>query len=618
MASLEALSARTGEAKKALVAFGLILVLGLAAYSNSFHGSFQFDDFHQITKNQNIRTLTNAPRFFTDAGMGSYYTDLKGYRPVTYLSFAINYAADGYNTYGYHLLNFILHLLSAFFVYMVTRLVLRQAGYADPFLVALAASLVFALHPIQTGAVSYVSGRAAILAALFCLSSFYAFLRLRAAGGGSGWRGLSWAILSSILFGLALLSKENASALLLIIVAYDVIFTMPDRGGVRISAGALLYALPYAAVFGAYLAARRLASGFFTKSGEDYGVLQYMMSEAKALMLYIRLMFLPINQNADYDLHATMSVDLGVVAAALLILVMLYLLYRLGSKNPVAAFFGFWFFIALVPESSIIPITDIAVEYRLYLPSVGFIVAAVVLADGLLKRREVLKKLLVLPLIAMLLVLTFSRNTVWATELSLWSDTVKKVPNSARAHANLGNAMMLGKRYMEGIFEFNRSLEINPFYTESYNVYNNLGICLFESGMKEEAIEQYRRALTVQPGYMEAYGNLGAAYFKMGRYYDAVETLTKAVVLDPSYSPCHLILAKTYTKLGRHKDALAEVRLAAGYSPRDFETRYNLAVMLYNNKLYAEALEQARTAAGLAGDDSQRADAEELLRGLKG
>ena len=163
--------------------FFLVLALALAAYSGSFHAGFHFDDFHQLVNNQHMRSLANVPRFFTEPRLASFSSEDKGYRPVTYTTFALNYALAGYRVFWYHAVNFCLHVLCAFLVFVIVRAVLRDAGSGRAGEYALLVAALFAVHPVQTGAVTYITGRAALLASLFYLSGLACFLRFRGRGG---------------------------------------------------------------------------------------------------------------------------------------------------------------------------------------------------------------------------------------------------------------------------------------------------------------------------------------------------------------------------------------------------------------------------------------------------
>jgi len=592
--------------KRGLLAAGLILALTLLAYSNSFVADFHFDDFHTVVKNQNVRSLANVPRFFTDAGMASYAADLKGYRPVTYTTYALNYALSGYHVWSYHLFNILLHFLNVFLVYIIVSSVLKKSGRNDVYLSALAVAVLFALHPIQTNSVTYVSGRALLLAGMFTLLAFYVFLRFRASGG------YFRAAAIPVIFLLGLLSKETAVCLVGFMLVYDLLFTVPESGGFLKSVKAWLLYMPMAAVLVAYLLYKKHLTGFVAVDELDYGVWQYLMSEAKVLLMYLRLLVLPINQNVDYDLPATLSFGPKVAVSAVLTGFMFYGLYRIRKRDRAAAFFGFWFFIAIAPESTLIPIRDIAVEYRLYMPSAGFIAALFLLASAAMKQVPARRAVAVV-VIVLLGVLTFNRNSVWATEYTLWTDVVRKSPESARSHANYGNALLGRKDYEAAVGELNRSLDIDPFYDHSYNVFANLGICYFELGMTEDAITAFERAITVNPGYMEGYANLGAVYYKLGRYNEAVDVLYKATRLDPGYSQSHYNLAQSYNRLGRKSEALTEMEQALSFSPKDYDINYNLAIIYQENGMPAEAEEQARRAVSVASGEEQVSEAEALV-----
>jgi len=592
------------QSKAALLAAALTAVLTLLAYSNSFSAPFQFDDFHQIVNNPYIRRLANIPMFFVDPSLGSFDVSLRGYRPLTLVSFALDYAVSDGGLWPFHLTNLLLHVINAFLVFLIVRAMPKaSAGKGGVNAAALPAALVFALHPIQTGAVTYISGRAALLATMFCLLAFHSFLRYRADGGRL------WHVLSCVFFLSGLLSKEMAVCLPGLMLAYDFVFASGRRRWP--------WYVPFAAALILYLMVRRSLAGYVTAPFLPYGAGAYLMSEAGALLLYLRLLVLPVNQNADYDLPATTALDPKVIVAALFIAAMLYLLYRLRSKDPVLAFFGLWFFIALVPESTLIPIPDIAVEYRLYLPSVGFIAAAVMFADGLFKKRETMKKVLALPLIAMLLILTVNRNAVWATETSLWADVVRKSPYSGRAHGNLGNAHYRAGRYSDAIREFGKATEVDPGGGLGYVMYNNLGLCYYELGMYEEALTEFRRTIGINPDFVEAYCNMGAVLYDTGRFRESEDVLKKAISMNPGFDLAHLNLGLAYRKTFRYKEALTEFETAAALSPRDFEIRYNLAIAYYDMKMSDSAAEQAKVAMSLAADGGQAERAGSLLSALQ-
>jgi len=445
-----------------------VAVLTLAAYSGSFHDSFHFDDLHQISLNPHIREVSNIPRFFTEKGLNTSLPNIDFYRPVTTSSFALNYALGGLDVTGYHVVNIALHLINALLVFAIVGAVIRKSYPDASRLYALAVSLLFALHPVQTQAVTYISGRAVLLASFFSLSALYAFMRYRESSGTTA---ALWGAASPVLLLLGLLSKEMTIGTVGVMLAYDLIFSPSDR--LR-KAGTWLYYLGFAAAGAALVLARSAVGVKAGIPGMDYTAGQYLMSESKVVLMYVRLLLLPYGQNADYMLPLTRTFDAGVGVSAALIAAFAAWQVRGARRRPAESFFGLWFLIALLPESSFFPILDIAVEYRIYLPSVGFIALGVLLAKRYVRRPAALAALCAVVLIAFGAA-TYARNMVWATDYTLWSDTVKKSPDSARAESNLGVALLDEKRYTEAIPVLERALSIETKFPETHKIHAATG-----------------------------------------------------------------------------------------------------------------------------------------------
>ena len=597
--------------KRLAIAAGIILVLALLAYSNSFGTGFHFDDYHQVVNNQHIRQLGNIPSFFRDASAASYELGQKGYRPLLYASFAANYAINYYWGPGYHEINLLLHLLNSLLVFLIAGAVLRAGGRERTFMPALAASLLFALHPVQTSAVTYISGRSALLASFFCLASFLCFVLFRFAEKGA--RRLLLAFLAVVLFFAGLLSKETAICLPGLFIVYDLLFVLPGTEKSR-RYNAFLFYIPLIIAAATYLVIRSNVLGYTAVGQVSISVHDYLLSEAKVFLLYLRLMALPFNQNADYNLPLTTTVNFAVLISVLLVISLTVLLWKARKKNPAGAFFGLWFLIALAPESSIFPILDTAVEYRLYFPAVGFIVA---LASFLPERLYHDKRVAVGAAAIILLfgALSFNRNAVWATEVSLWSDVAAKSPDSIRAHDNLGTALLNERDYDGAIKELSRAIPTGSGKNAAH-VYLNLGLLYEDTSRPGEAIESYKKAIGADLDLMEARENLGAVYNLSGRYAEAAAVLEEAVQRDPGYAWTHYNLAETYKRLGRRGDELKEMEAASKCLPDDFSVAYKLAEAYKDNGMKKEAAQYARVASDLANNPGQRAAAEALLSNI--
>ena len=603
--------------KRTLLAAAVILVLAFAAYSNSFRASFQLDDAHQIVDNHNVRSLSNVPLFFIDPSRASYYREIPGYRPVTLSTFALNYAVTKLNVSGFHAFNFVLHFLNALLVFILVNAVLKKAGRDDPFYLALFAAAVFAVHPIQTNAVTYISGRAVLLATFFYLLGFISFMRYRDSEQGPGPVKYFFAAAVPAFYLLGLLSKEMAVSLPASMLAYDLIFTVPGMGGPRRWSRALAPYVLGAISAGAYLAVKRSLEGHFVSGGFDYPVTTYLMSEAKVLLMYIRLLILPINQCGDYNLPATVKPDALVLLSCALAASCLYSLYRFRKAAPAISFFGFWFFIALAPESSLVPIRDIAQEYRLYLPSVGFIAAVSMLSWAALKRQAV-RRAFAVCVTVLLILLAVNRNAVWANNYTYWGDVLKKAADPWRAHMGIANALYVDGRYEDAIGELTKSIEAGEANFQIFKAYNNIGLCYYMLGKYDKARDQFLKVAREYPSFTQVYESLGMASFELGQYKDAARAFEEQNRRMPGNPLAHYHLGISYLMLGRHADARVELEKAIEFGLTGFDVHYNLALAYEKDGARDGALKEARAALRIAKDDGEAGQAEDILVRLEG
>ena len=590
---------------KKAVAISILLVALLAAYSNSFHSGFQLDDIHQVVKNPSIRNI--SANFFYDPHTATYQTGFEGYRPITMASFAFSYLTSGLDTDGFHLFNFAVHLLNTILIYIIFVLIFRESGEEGHGLRALFPAAAFALHPIQTGTVTYISGRAVLLASFFSLAAIYFFIKARSSG-----RVIIFSILSGAMFLLGLLSKEMAVCTPFIALSYDTIFQKFKN---KNSLQRIFPYLPLLIVLFSYLAARHFILGNMVP-GTSVGARDYLFSEGRAFLLYLRLSFFPFDQNADYNFPIIHYLNSYFLISAIILILFIYIIITLRKNNPAAAFFCAWFLVALAPESSLVPILDIAQEYRLYLASAGLFGA---IAAAILNVRSPIIRWSAVPFFIILLllgVLTFNRNFVWADQYSFWSDVVHKTPDSPRAHAGLGFALMQAGNYDAALSEFRMTLRKYPLYPDRGSIHNNIGFCLVQKADLPGAIKEFKEAIRLEPNNVEGYANLGDAFLRAGMYSEALETLLKGKTVNSRFAFGLCRLSDAYAALGLFKDELSEITEAGKYFSDDFMVRYDLAVAYYNNGMHNQAIKEAQTALSLAQDPTQKEGAATLLKNL--
>jgi tetratricopeptide (TPR) repeat protein len=272
----------------------------------------------------------------------------------------------------------------------------------------------------------------------------------------------------------------------------------------------------------------------------------YLLTQTRVVVRYLRLLVLPVGQNFDYDFALSkslaepavlLSIALLLAVAAFAALLLLHA-FRTRRGAGLLGFFGVaWAFVTLSVESSVVPIKDVIVEHRMYLPSVG---AAVAFGTALLWGLERLRLRAALGLqcaVALLLscgplaAATFRRNAVWKDELTLWTDVVAKSPRKARPHHSLALAHLARGAPEEAVREFLIALRIRPWYPEALT---NLGNAYAGLGQFDDAMRQYRRAVLVAPRLAEAHNNLGTALERAGERDEAVREYREAVRLDPN------------------------------------------------------------------------------------
>src|SRR3990172_3193125 len=256
---------------------------------------------------------------------------------------------------------------------------------------------------------------------------------------------------------------------------------------------------------------------------------------------YLRLFFLPVNQNLDYDYPVFPDVPYrDVILSIFLILILLsaatYITARSRKTSPLlrlVAFGIFWFFITIATESSLIPIADVIFEHRLYLPSFGLIVA---LVSGITyvyeMRYSQIKILLLAVFVGIFAVATYTRNAVWRDTITVWSDVVQKSPNKVRGHDNLGKAAIAKSDYATAISHLQWVLSVAP---DDYIAHNNIGVAYKNSEMLENAVAHFRIATGLKPDFVDAHFNLAISYLQMEEIKPSLAELETTLQLDPAH-----------------------------------------------------------------------------------
>jgi Tfp pilus assembly protein PilF len=601
----------------------LIATIGILVYSNTFSVPFVLDDHINIVINPVIKDLDYF-QHPTKAKVFINYESIKR-RYITHLSFALNYRVHGLDVMGYHVVNLIIHIFNAFLVYFLIILTSRTAllnKMPSGEKLALFSAVLFVSHPLQTQAVTYIVQRTTSLATLFYLTSLVAYIRSRFyEREPTGHLLYAVSIVSAVL---AMKTKEIAFTLPLAVVLYEFMFFTREHKT------RLLRLLPLV------LTILVIPLGFLisdkplmeildnVKRSQDISRIDYLLTEMRVLVTYLRLLFIPVNQNADYDYPVYDSfLDPPVLLSFLFLLSIfgfgIYLLYRSRITDHglrLVSFGIFWFFLTLSVESSIIPL-KVIFEHRVYLPSAGIFLAFgsgvfLVLSHVRSKpiRAAVVTVLVMLPLA--LSYATYTRNAIWGSQRSLWEDVLRKSPNSARAHINVGTAYQADGLLDKATVHYRTAIMLNPDLAEAYN---NIALIYLSKGLTDKAIENLQTAIRLAPELVVAYTTLADAYLLKGLTDNAIENYRTALMLRPDYADAHNNIATAYLRKGMTDKALEHYRTAVRLKPDLAVAHLNLGVIYIKKGLPEKARRELENALRIKPDYHK---ARKLLEGLSG
>lgn len=439
----------------------IISIATAAAYVNSFGASFHFDDFYNIVNNDMIRDPRNIPDYFINI-QGALSN-----RPLTLATFALNFHIGELNPYGYHLANTLLHIINSCLLFIliknIQQISININRGASSQLIPLVSALMFALHPIQTEAVTYIISRSMLLAALFGFLCF--ILYIKAARKMERRFLYAFALLLISFAGVS--SREDYIVVPALIVLFDYYYLSGRRlGKIRPKAILLLSMfLPYIYLYFVVTS----TDTFNTSAGFSvlaFTPLEYLATQVHAHMTYLKLLMLPIGLNVDYhyDLVSGMPNLLPLVTYLAIWASGIFLLVR---KTNIAGFCILWFMVALTPSSSFVPLVDFVFEHRLYMASAGVFPLFAWLLVAAFNRTASPKAVIyatVTALVIVLSILTVNRNTVWKDEVTLWTDVTRKSPNKARGFNELGIAYLNEQQYTNAEVSLKKAIRLKPDY----------------------------------------------------------------------------------------------------------------------------------------------------------
>jgi tetratricopeptide (TPR) repeat protein len=477
------------------------------------------------------------------------------------------------NPFGYHLTNVILQVLVSFLVFLFTRIILK-----DP-RIAFATALLFALNPLHTEAVTYISGRAEMLMGFFLLSSLILFIR--------GHR-----VFSLLAFICGLLSKELSVVFPLVILAYIFCYQGEEP---KKEKSLLKSVIPFFAVALIYLILRSGLLHFATirpPALVKYPLILRVLVFPEVILTYLKLFILPVGLHMSRTLFRPASF-LSIFLSCFLLGIMCLFFARIlkdYKKNRTAAFMLFWFLIFLLPQSGILPINAFISEHFIYLSSVSFFMLVAYLLHKYLRKGFFIFSVITLALFYG--ILTFSRNFDWGDPVIFYSKIIKYSPDSFQAHNNLGLQYEYRHNFEVAILEYKRALEIEPKLIEAHS---NLANLYFKMGKYPQAQEENAIVEKNTPPNKagELQNNIGCIYEVQGFPEKALEKYKLALSLDQRLNFAHFNIARIYALKPRLDLAVSEVMKSLpeiALSPNDNKNQEVILAYLKSTKNFHSAV----------------------------
>lgn len=593
----------------------LLIVIGFFVYAFNLNNPLFWDDTDWIVNNPFVHSFSgeNVKNWFTQNILAGIGLSSNYYRPFLLFTFAFNYLLDGGNPVGYHLLSNALHIADAALIFLILFSVFRSK------FISFWTSLIWLVHPLQTEAVTYISGRGDPLNVFFMLLALMFFTKSELATSDiQNVRRISdtktfaihatrHSLFAICLLVLALLSRETAIIYPFLFVVFYISFLSDlrsDLGGVkgrtflRSVKRSLVKALPYFGVVVVYGILRLTVFNFentlnFYSKANPYteSLLVRMYTFLNVLWAYLGLMIVPLGQHMERSVTVyTYFWNLPVASSFLVVMIILAVLRYLYKKEKILNskqnwkfpkisdfrvwFFAVgWFFVNLSMTSGITPINAQLYEHWLYLALLGPIFLVVYYLDLLIKKYSKITRSVVILLLVVFAsffsILSIRRNIIWGDPIRFFEDILKYEPDGARINNNLGNLY----------YDKNDTERAEGYYWKAVSIEDNfpqphfnLGNILQERGDIRGAIVEFEKALEIDPNFPYAYQNLSVIYASQGDLINATNVLEKLKTITPFNPRIYYNLALVYLERKDNESARQNLQKGLKYGQFDPET----------------------------------------------
>ncbi len=568
------------DTKRYAFVFIALFVALIIIYGNSFHCAWHFDDFTNIVKNENvhIKTLSweNIIKTFYVKGF-----EKKGViRPLSYLTFALNYYIGGGNVFGFHVVNFAIHYMASIFLFLIIyntlRLPLLNGRYKkNACAVALLSVFFWATHPIQVTAVTYIVQRMASMAGMFYIMAMYFYLKGRTEISTK--KRIALFALCGIAAMLSFASKENAAMLPVSIFLYD-LFLIQGLTSENVKKNLKIVILPLLIILVLGHFYVDLSTIFDEYKLRPFTLWDRILTEPRVILFYISLILYPINSRLtmlhDIEISGSLLTPWTTLPAIFLILIIIFIAFWVGRKKPLISFCIIFFFINHIIEGSIIPL-ELIFEHTNYLPSMFIFLPITILIVYILdyfsynKSVQLIMSFSVVVLIAAQGHTTHMRNAIFKDAITLWHDNINKSPNLHRPHHNLGDGLLFFGNFEEGASELKKALDAKPGASINQKLITHLRLGIYYLNITEEydkALEQFYKILRHVPNHSDALNKIATIMFYKNDLANAEKYIKKAILQHPDSNKFHSTLSLILLKKGDPDKAIKEANKGMNYN----------------------------------------------------
>ena len=521
---------RTEPGNSNLKIYLVLIIISFGVYANSLVNEFVFDDDSVVLGDPAITSISNIPKFFT-AELGFHKVIGRYYRPVVSASYAIDHAVWGFKPFGFHLTNVLIHVINVLLLFVLLQKMLEFSGFKYKNIAVLAGTVLFALHPVHTEAVAWVSGRTDSLSCTFFFASFIYYLNY------SRFESSKNLALTLLFYLLALLSKEMAITLPAAVILYDIAVVKVKFSSILKNKLKMYLSLVLLSVF--YLLIRWLVLKDVTPRdtylyfyGKDITVVIFTMLQT--LPFYFKLAVFPVGMLYHYGgylpyINSPLE-PAAVFALVFLVIVLISVIY-LYKRTPLFSYALMFFFLTLSPVLNIVPTMNFMADRFLYIPSVflSFTAMSLVVKYYSPKNRNLVFGLFGGVFIAFSL-MTIARNSDWKTNDSLFLSAEGK-PGTV-LYVNIGNIYANKGNY--GIAEdyYRKAIDLN---VPSVLAYNNLGKIFLINNIYDSAYFYISKAYMLDTLSPEPLHSLGVLHARFNMNKEAVMWLEKLQTISPDY-----------------------------------------------------------------------------------